>query len=198
MKIKSIAAICKAEKTIITASGYSCQWIGNGKAFYPLYNLPPLSKDHIYTMFDVPDDKRDKFYFDNPPLPENISFENTASYECILARGSLSFSESGRTLLPLKTSLGLVFVNERLLTPFADAADGYDLYERIDSTGKVYIAVKEGFILIGIIFPYDIITDEFINSLRSLLTLAEISQENNSPARNAVQSNYEQEEILNV
>lgn len=53
MKLKQIEAILKAEKTIIVSETSACQWLGNGSAFYPVYNLPKLTKDNIFTMFDI-------------------------------------------------------------------------------------------------------------------------------------------------
>ena len=53
MKLKQIEAILKAEKTIIVSETPSCQWLGNGAAFYPVYNLPKLTQDNIFTMFDI-------------------------------------------------------------------------------------------------------------------------------------------------
>lgn len=37
MKLKQIEAILKAEKTIIVSETSACQWLGNGSAFYPVY-----------------------------------------------------------------------------------------------------------------------------------------------------------------
>jgi len=72
MKIKSISAICKANKSVILYEGESCQWISDGAAIFPLFGLPKMTKEHIFTMFDVPEDKRDGFYFESrdemPPL----------------------------------------------------------------------------------------------------------------------------------
>ena len=47
MKIKQIESILKAEKTIIVAETAACQWLGNSSAFYPIYNLPKLTKEEI-------------------------------------------------------------------------------------------------------------------------------------------------------
>ena len=64
------------------------------------------------------------------------------------------------------------------MNPFADADGGYELYERIDAFGRVYIAVKSGFLLLGIISPYDLINEEFVNTLKSLLDLSRVALSN--------------------
>ena len=63
MKIKRVESILKARKTIITYhTADKCQWIGDGSAFYPIYNLPPLTEENIFVMFDIAESKRDKFF----------------------------------------------------------------------------------------------------------------------------------------
>lgn len=91
MKLKQIEAILKAEKTIIVSETSACQWLGNGAAFYPVYNLPKLTKDNIFTMFDITEEKRDKFYFEERPLPPHINFEDGDDGEQLLERGAIAF-----------------------------------------------------------------------------------------------------------
>ena len=178
MKIKQIESILKAEKTIIVVETSACQWLGNGAAFYPVHNLPKLTKENIFTIFDIPEEKRDKFYFEERELPSWLNFEDTDKSEQMLDRGSIGICAQGRTLEPLKTSLGITFINERYLKPFADADGGYELYERIDALGRVYIAVKSGFLLLGIISMYDLINEKFVNTLQSLLDLSRVALSN--------------------
>ncbi len=164
MKLKQIEAILKAEKTIIVSETSACQWLGNGAAFYPVYNLPKLTKDNIFTMFDITEEKRDKFYF-----------EDGDDSEQLLERGAIAFYAQGRTLEPLKTSQGIAFINTRYLKPFSDIDAGYELYERTTAQGKPYIAVKSGFMLLGIISPYDLVNETFINNLDEILKLSRIA-----------------------
>lgn len=147
MKIKAIASICKANKSLILYEGRECQWISDGAAMFPLFGLPKMTKEHIFTMFDIPEDKRDGYYFDSRENLPLLCFEDTDNAERLLDRATLSVCARGRVLEPLKTSLGIAFINEKYLTPFGDCADGFELYERVTPSGQVYIAVKEGFIL---------------------------------------------------
>lgn len=178
MKIKQIESILKAEKTIIVIETEACQWLGNGSAFYPVYNLPKLTKENIFTIFDIAEDKRDKFYFEERALPSGINFEDIDGGEQMLERGSIEIYANGRVLEPLKTSLGVAFINMRYLKPFADAEGGFNLYERIDQSGNIYIAVKCGFILLGIISPYDLVSKQFIDTLQTLLDLSKVTLQN--------------------
>lgn len=178
MKIKQIESILKAEKTIIVIETEACQWLGNGSAFYPVYNLPKLTKENIFTIFDIAEDKRDKFYFEERALPSGVSFEDIDDGESMLERGTMEIYANGRALEPLKTSLGVAFINTRYLKPFADAEGGFNLYERIDQSGNIYIAVKCGFILLGIISPYDLVSKQFIEKLQTLLELSKVTLQN--------------------
>lgn len=175
MKLKQIEAILKAEKTIIVSETSSCQWLGNGAAFYPVYNLPKLTRDNIFTMFDIPEDKRDKFYFEQRDLPAFINFEDGDESEQMLERGTLSLYAQGRTLEPLKTSQGIAFINSRYLKPFADSMAGYELYERIDKLGRPYIVAKSGFVMLGVISPYDLVSEGFIKNLETILSLSRVA-----------------------
>ena len=175
MKLKQIEAILKAEKTIIVSETPACQWLGNGAAFYPVYNLPKLTQDNIFTMFDIAEDKRDKFYFEERELPSFINFEDGDESEEMLDRGSIAFCAQGRTLEPLKTSQGIAFINTRYLKPFTDSQAGYELYERTDKLGRPYIVVKSGFVLLGVISPYDLVNEGFVQTLEEILNLSKVT-----------------------
>ncbi len=195
MKLKQIESILKAEKTIIVSENAFCQWLGNGAAFYPVYNLPKLTQENIFTMFDIPEDKRDKFYFEQRALPEFINFEDGDETEEMLERSDISFYANGRALEPLKTSQGIAFINTRYLKPFSDSAAGYELYERTDKLGKPYIVAKSGFTLLGVFAPYDLVNESFINSLETILKLSRIALFNKKPSEpRAVQCTIENDD----
>lgn len=173
MKIKAIESICKSNKTIMLGEAGGVQWISDGGGCYPLHGLPILDEGNVFTIFDVPEDKRAKFFFDpsgsflaTPDISDNVSGEQQ------LEQGALAIYAGGRVLLPLKTASGLVFINNKYLAPFNDSESGVTLFERTDVTGKTYIAVKEGFLLVGIIYPQNIITKELVHELEDLSKLA--------------------------
>lgn len=176
MKIKKVESILKSSKTIITIkSNDSCQWIGNGAAFYPVNNLPTLTKENIFAMFDIPENKQDKFYFEERELPEALCFEDTDATERILDRSEYAINTQGRNLEPLKTSQGISFIDKRLLSPFEKEESGYEIYERTSTSGGVYFAIKSGFLLLGVVGSYDLISDNFIEKLEILLSLSRVA-----------------------
>lgn len=141
MKIKSIAAICKKNKNIAIFERYSddgdilTQYIGDGSAVYPVIGLPPLDAESLLTIFDVPEKDRDNYFVKTLGIPAGISFEDTDATERQVEREGISIIYSGRTLKPIHTTRGLVFIESRYLAPVADVLDVLELYERRKRTG---------------------------------------------------------------
>ena len=173
MKIKSIAAICKKNKNIAIFERYSddgdilTQYIGDGSAVYPVVGLPPLDAESLLTIFDVPEKDRDNYFVKTLGIPAGISFEDTDATERQVEREGISIIYSGRTLKPIHTTRGLVFIESRYLAPVADVLDVLELYERRTTDGAPYIVAKAGFLLQAVIMPYDVINQQFVESLQA-------------------------------
>ncbi len=181
MKISTIQQICKGAKRIVIYSdpSASIQYISDGGAFYPLYNLPRMEEENVFALFDIPEKKQDKIRFEHKhSLPEAFDFSDTTDDEIALEFGTISIYKRGRILSPLKTSLGIVYINEKYLKPFSDSENGVQLFERHTPDGAIYIAVKEGFLLTGIILPYDIVTPEFVEELKMIYKLSALAADN--------------------
>lgn len=181
MKIKSIAAICKKNKNIAIFERYSddgdilTQYIGDGSAVYPVVGLPQLDKESLLTIFDVPEKDRDNYFVKTLGVPVGISFEDTDETERHVEREGISIIYSGRTLKPIRTTRGLIFIESRYLSPVADVLDVLELYERRTAEGAPYIVAKAGFLLQAVIMPYDVINQQFVESLQSLTRECEFS-----------------------
>ena len=179
MKIKAIEAICKQHKHIRLYNTGRQQWISAGSAAYPINFLPAMNEDYLLAILDVPEDKRSKYFVEfGDTLPAAYSFFDTAVGETLLEQYPIEVSVYGGIVVPLVTSLGMVFINKDYLKPFKDIKRGVDLYERINDAGELYIAVKDGFMLCGLILPLDIINKEFSDSLCKLAELTRVSFEN--------------------
>lgn len=203
MKIKAIEQILKASKTIIYFNQGKCQWIGDGSAFYPLNDLPHLTNGEFFAIFDIPEDKRSKFYFSEMPLPESINISDCDKTERILERGNLAFVKDGQVFEPLPSSHGVTFINQRYLKPFANEENGFQLAERISASGKPYIVVKDGLFVIGVINPFDLVNKSFVDFLQKLTYLSQtslnykesfkfISQEDKEPEQIALDNSAEE------
>ena len=152
MKIKNIAAICKKNKYAViyeryTEGGGVVQYIGDGAAAYPVTGLPALDKESLLTIFDVPEKQREDWFVQVAGIPSEISFEDTDANEKPVEREAISIAYSGKTLKPLQTRRGLVFIESRYLSPVSDILDVLELYERITPGGTPYIVAKAGFLL---------------------------------------------------
>ena len=194
MKIKKIEATVKKERRLVVSDGAYCQWLQFQGAFYPLYGLPPMAKVSFFKMFDIGPDQWEKYYFNEMPLPQNISFEDVLKQEQVLDRGLIRVVLGGRTLEPLVTSQGLVFIDTRYLAPFSDD-DGCELYERTATDGSPYIAVQSGMELMGVILPHDVVNKEFIKTLEDLLALSRVALENKLSREQAADEQVEFEKV---
>lgn len=105
-------------------------------------------------------------------VPAGISFEDTDETERHVEREGISIIYSGRTLKPIRTTRGLVFIESRYLSPVADVLE---LYERRTAEGTPYIVAKAGFLLQAVIMPYDVINQQFVESLQDLTRECEFS-----------------------
>ena len=101
-------------------------------------------------------------------IPDGINFEDMDSSEQIIERAGLSIVYAGKTLKPLQTRHGLIFMESRYLAPISDVLDVMELYERATPGGEPYIVAKAGFLLQAVIMPNDIITDQFVHGVQDL------------------------------
>ena len=159
MKLSKIGALCKANKRFTVYNvGRGAQWLSDGYACYPLGDLPELCEEEIAVIFDVPEDKRDKFSFEvNVGLPKGLDISDGAEGERELTAIPIGIVWCGEVLLPYKSESGVLFVNRKHLAPFEEVMT---LYERRTKSGAPYIAAKRGMIVEGIITPFGAATQE--------------------------------------
>lgn len=171
MKIKSIVSICKREKRFCLyddeRAENAAQWLGDGSAVYPLLKMPPLDKESIFAVFDIPDKQASKMFVRQEPLPVSIDFRDAVECENVLKLDEMEIGFAGRVLQPLHTSQGLQFIDTKYLEPLAEYKDMLALYERTDTSGQTYIAAKNGLILVAVIMPFDAINEKFVQQLQA-------------------------------
>lgn len=178
MKLKQIESILKPNKNVMLYTTDEAQWIGDGGAMYPIYGMPHLTEENILIMWDIPEDKRGKWCFRYGDSLHPSMFADSVDGEQLIERGMSPICVTGAIVEPLKTEQGVLFIAQRYLKPFDDLENGYDLYARLDSRGVPYIAVKEGYALVGIVYPMSIIDDKFIAELEELLELSRLAKDN--------------------
>lgn len=186
MKIKSVESLLKQTKYIaLYDDDDKCQWVSNGRAYYPLRNMPWLDEESIFTMLDVPADKREKYIFHHfDKLPTILDFSDIIHGERLFDRDLIMLSMDGNEIEPLKPSSGVVFLDTQYLKPFADERS-VELYERKNESTGTYIAVKSGLLLLGLIKPAPILNETFVEMLNDLLDLSAYEWQKQKQAQEA-------------
>lgn len=148
--------------------------------------MPLLDADSIFTMLDVPEDKKDKYIFRRDKLSATtLDFSDNVVGERVFDRDLINLSMGGKEIEPLRShSGGIVFLDTNLLKPFADEKS-VELYERRTKSGEIYIAVKTGLLLLGVILPVRVINETFIEMLSDLTNLSIYEWEQEKQAKEA-------------
>lgn len=156
MKLKELAKICKAARTVcLYDDGDGQQWAGTGSTFWKLpENLGRMTPESLCTVFDYTQGQIEKMEISDRPLPPfDLSEFTDGEIE-------LFYSEFNRLILraidvlPLIAPGGEVFcVQTRLLSPGKDAEQPSLYLRRIEPAGIPYIVFKEGMFLNGVIVP---------------------------------------------
>lgn len=180
MKIKSIISICNAEKGVgVYGVGEEYeQFFSANNALYLMSGLPKLGEDEIYMLFGIPLDKRDKFTVAiHEEYPHRFDL-SPRSDDTDVSRSNIRIKAFGGEYEPIGTSQGVVYISSRYLAPFDDIKEGIRLYERVDRYGKLYLIVKAGFMIVGVIQP-ELITNEWLcGALGKLAELTKVAYEN--------------------
>ena len=158
MKIKALAALCKASKRIDMYDRAQLgekveQWIGDGTGLYPIYGLPFIDEDSVFYLFDVPQDKRGDWTLRHEAMPEGLNVEDNIDAEQPLELPEDNIKTGGRVYIPFNTSAGVKLIDRANFAPIADVANQITFFERRTPEGGVYIACKVGFVLHAVIMP---------------------------------------------
>lgn len=159
MKIRKLAALCKAAKTIylIDDDISGVQWCSDGTALYPLRGLPRMDESQIMRLFDIPSADSDKYrvyravYTACPIDTRDIPHGE----EHILPPPDICITYAGQEFMPLSASGKVIWINPKYIDPVSKSGD-IEMYERVGDNGLSYIAVKVGMMLEAIILPLSV------------------------------------------
>lgn len=159
MKIRKLAALCKAAKTIylINDNISGVQWCGCGEALYPLRGLPRMDESQIMRLFDIPSADSDKYqvYRDVYTACPIDTRDIPRGEENILPPPDICITYAGQEFMPLSASGKVIWINPKYIDPVSKSGD-IELYERVDGRELSYIAVKVGMMLEAIIYPLSV------------------------------------------
>ncbi len=173
MKLKKVGAICNADGVYCLMDQKEAdgeilyQWLGDGKSAYPLEGLPIMNMENICAMFDITEKRRDKLVIREMDVPEGMNWDDTDPLERRLSDPKLCVRYDGMDLLPLSTSEGVTFIQEKYLAPL-DSLEYMQLFERRGRDGGLYIVAKVGMITQAVIMPIDLPDKDFMDLLDTL------------------------------
>ena len=147
MVIKEISKLCQRRRTAVIYDDYCrrTQWISDERTFYPTFGLPRLDTETLPYVLDIPEGKQVKMLFDrNVELPDQLNFSDYDDTEQVLPRAGATVGFRNEVFLPVRTSLGLMFIDPEQLKPLKDIEAEIELYERVAKNGEPYIVAKRG------------------------------------------------------
>ncbi len=172
MKIKKIVDICRREGVArIYDDEKEVQWLSCGYACYPLYEVPELSEDEFFTIFDFSAKQREETIFERAAFPASLSTADFSEAEILCEKLSPNIPFGSRLLIPFKTVGGIKFLDSEYLAPFADESNEIEIYERISGKGQPYFVVKIGMCLRAIITPFNAVNKSFVDNIEKIYHL---------------------------
>lgn len=181
MEIKKIIGLCKKSNVLHLIEQDGVQWLSDGFGMYPLFDLPRFDEETICRTFDISEKKAAKMAirYDLMP-PASLCLDNETEDEVVCDFDDELFGG----VIPVQTSQGVMFIRRDHLSPFNDTAqDTLQLFERHSPKGGTYFAVKVGFMLVGIVMPFDCINERFVDKLKRISEQCEIALFNKAGER---------------
>jgi len=148
MKIAAIAALCKKGAYLYIAPESEgegvIQYVGNGAAAYAIDGMPRLTKDSASTLFDIAEDKKDKFALPEFDIHKGILI-GAEELPLVEKRVRIVFRGAEYAVFRIEGhyDLGVLCVDTKYLKPLA-AEFFNDFYARDDGCGHWQIVVKRG------------------------------------------------------
>ena len=176
MILKQIAARCKAAKQITLYWGAGRQWVSDGKAFYPLDQLPELDcADTLCTILDIGEKEREKMRIQQDRLPEELHFGDLDDMERPVSASDLLLKLGSQDLRPVRTSLGLRFYEPDCFKPLRDVKELLDLWERETAAGEIYLVVKAGMLVQAVLLPEQVDGELMLNRFKGLADMMAVT-----------------------
>ena len=172
MKIKKVVDICRREGVArIYEDANETQWLSCGYACYPLYEVPELSEDEFFTIFDFSAKQRNETIFERTAFPSSLSTSDFTETEILCEKLTPNIPFGSKLLIPFKTVGGIKFLDSEYLAPFADESNDIEIYERVSEKGEPYFAVKIGMCLRAIITPFNAVNKSFVDNIEKIYYL---------------------------
>lgn len=172
MNWKKIERLCKSGKVITVQNTPDGQWIGDASSLYPMYGLPEMHLEAVLTLFGVKPNDWDGYQY-HEDCVSGINLGDVDDDEKPVVPIGPVMIIGGAEIIALPTREDISFIDTDYLKPVGADVDGF--YERTDAKGRVYIAIKKGLELAGVIYPTTLpmIHKGFPNDLEKIARLME-------------------------
>lgn len=149
-------------------------WLSNGEAIYRADGLPAFyGEDQARAILSLDEKQMDKVTllemdFDDNLNVHGMNLTDTAGGERLTEDRRMMAADRGRLYAALTATDGeLVFYDPYLLLPLSDLMkdDYLNMAIRVSANGQKYIAVKQGFILVAVLLPARILTEQYLADL---------------------------------
>lgn len=184
MKIKKIAAIAKKWKNVDLITRFNnareirAQYIRTNNAIYPLQGMPVMDTAQLLTVFDIPSEKQSDWTVNEVQPDESLySLADVESGEEPVKEIPIVIISGVESYQPVLTSQGVVLIPEEVFAPLDLGSGMYELFERVNGYGELYLVAKVGMLLQGVIFLQDYLTETFMETFRMLYRGIETSYE---------------------
>ena len=123
MKIKKIIDLCKKSGTLCLYEGAAAQWISDGSAFYPLYDVPGFDENTLCRTFDITEKQQSKIRFGfDVYLPAAYCFDDHTEGEILCEQSPVSIGQGTSVLIACRTTRGIMFLDRKYLVPLENTA----------------------------------------------------------------------------
>lgn len=168
MKIQKIVDICKKSGQLYITEAEGAQWIGNGQAVYPLYDLPKLTAEELCTIYSITEEQRDKMILNEKDASEyKIDFSAINGDEEATEVVNIGLHFGGTSLIMLKCGGGISFVKRMYLTPFKEEVQ---YWRRTGPIGE-YFVVTAGMFIKAIIVPETGLRADIAGELKEIVKM---------------------------
>lgn len=176
MKIKKAFETCKKQGMIyIFRNEYDEQYLSDGVAVYPVFDLPKLNEDYICRLYDITDSQRNKIEFNIFERLPAMDLSDVTDSETPAAIWDISLIYNGANIIPITTDEGVMFINQLYLKPFTDMPQNeMQITKRVDESSTPYFCIKFGMVAYGFIYPIQVVNKEFVKKIQSLYEQSKI------------------------
>ena len=151
MKIQQIINLCKKMGELYVVHTGDVQWVGNGQAMYPLYDLPKLTAEELCNIYSITEEQQSKMILNDRKAKDfpGVDFEEIGAEGKPVEINKMGIIYAGQVMMALKNEEEINFARKLYFTPFKEEIE---LWKKECAMGSYYVATA-GMLTVGIIFP---------------------------------------------